>query len=135
MQQNRASGAVLCDGQRDGPTGSEVDGAGAGLDHGLLSVTGLLGSQRSRSPPRDHALGVALANPVPQLRVPVGIGVQTVDREAADFVAARTALLPAAPSQTTFFAAGQPNPGNDSRPVSGPRMITCNLTLDFATFG
>jgi hypothetical protein len=31
------------------------------------------------------------------------MGAQTVDREAADFVAARTALLPAASSQTTSW--------------------------------
>jgi hypothetical protein len=32
------------------------------------------------------------------------------------------------------FAAGQPNHGSDSQPKSGPRKITRNLILDFATF-
>jgi hypothetical protein len=40
---------------------------------------------------RDAALGVALADRDPQPRVPVGVGVEAVDREAADLVAAGAA--------------------------------------------
>jgi Protein of unknown function (DUF541) len=40
----------------------------------------------------------------------------------------------AAWAQTTFAVAGQPNRGSDSQPESGPRKVTRNLILDFATF-